>query len=383
MRRTLALLVAASMPLAAPAAQARPGDLDRGFSGDGRLAFGTSGVVAGLALAGDLRPVLTVNPTQDRGRPAWIDLTATGRVADRIAMPAPMMSARAVWSGAALDFLKAGEAALVRHGNAPAMTLTLPDATNSPSTLAIDGAGRVLVGGSSLNQPSRSAVMRFLPTGALDTTYAVAQPPSIGRIAFILPGIDGSAYVSDGERIALLDPTGQPQAGFEQGRRFTPRRDRDSRARSLDRGPDGTLLAAGDGDPTGPWIARLRADGRLDPHFGRTGHVSGGSALRRVSLTAVTHDRRGRLLAVGYRRRDGERYDAVVLRFSANGRLDRSFGKGGRTLFKLGIVPGVDFDDSSPRYVAVDRRGRIVVAGTVYDGDVPPTPYPAVARLSG
>lgn len=69
--------------------------------------------------------------------------------------------------------------------------------------------------------------------------------------------------------------------------------------------------------------------------------------------------------------------------FFADGRIDRSFGRRGRTLFKLGLVPGVRFDDSNPAQVAVDRRGRIVVAGTVYDGDVPPTPYPAVARLKG
>jgi uncharacterized delta-60 repeat protein len=181
----------------------------------------------------------------------------------------------------------------------------------------------------------------------------------------------------------LLDPAGRPQAGFEQGRRFMPERDRSGNARSLVRGPGRTLLAAGKGDQTGPWIARLHADGRLDPRFGRTGHVSGGAALRRVSLTAVTQDRRGRLLAVGNRWRDGERYDAVVLRFSANGRIDRSFGTRGRAVFKLGIVRGVHFDDSNPSAVAVDRRGRIVVAGTVYDGNVPPTPYAAVARLRG
>jgi uncharacterized delta-60 repeat protein len=272
---------------------------------------------------------------------------------------------------------------LAQRGKAVTTTLTLPDATISPATFAVDDAGRVLVGGSPSSQLSRGVVLRFLPTGALDTTYAVAQPPSIARVAFILPNADGSAYVSDGARIALLDPTGQPQAGFEQGRRFTPKRDRGALARSLVRGPGGTLLAAGNGYSAGPWIARVRADGRLDQRFGRTGHITGGTILRRVTLTAVTHDRRGRIVVVGDRRRDGERYDAVVLRFSANGRIDRSFGTNGRTLFKLGIVPGVHFDDSSPTEVAVDRRGRIVVAGTVQDGSLPPTSYPAVARLRG
>lgn len=381
MRRSLALVAASSLLLAAPAAQARPGALDRSFSGDGRLAFGTSGAVAGLTLDGDLRPVLTINPV--KARPSWITLTAAGRVADRIAMPAPMQDPRAVWSGAVISYLTEGQVVLARRGTAVTTTLTLPDATFSPAALAIDDEGRVLLAGGPGNQPSRGVVMRYLPTGALDTTYTVAQPPSIGRVAFIVPNADGSAYVSDGQRLALLDPTGKPEAGFEQGRRFTPKRDRDARARSLVRGPGDTLLAAGNGYVAGPWIARMHADGRLDLHFGRTGHVTGGAILRRVTLTGLTHDRRGRVIATGDRMRDVERYDAVVLRFSADGRIDRSFGTHGRALFKLGIVRGVHFDDSSPTAVAVDRRGRIVVAGTVQNGSLPPTSYPAVARLRG
>jgi uncharacterized delta-60 repeat protein len=383
MRRTLALVAVSSLLLVAPAAQARPGDLDRSFSGDGRLALGTTGFATGLDLAGGLRPVLTVNPDEVTGRATWITLTATGRVAGRIAFSEPLYDVRAVWSGTALTPLGAGVVRLTRPGNAAPVTLTLPDPTISPNTFAIDGAGRVLVGGTFYPELSHGVVMRFLPTGVLDTTFAVTQPPSLGPIAFILPNADGGAYVSDGERIGLLDATGQPQAGFEQGRRFTPRRDDDSRARSLARGPDGTLLVAGNGNPTGPWIARLRADGRLDQRFGRTGHVSGGTLLRRVFLTAVTQDRRGRLLVAGERRGLYERSTAAVLRFSASGRLDRSFGTGGRALFQMGIVPGVDIEQSTPAAMAMDRRDRIVVAGAVYDGELPPTPYPAVARLRG
>lgn len=382
MRRTLALLTA-SLALTASAAQARPGSLDRSFSEDGRLASSASGAVVGLTLTDGLAPLLTVIPGGDGGRPTWMTLTATGRIADRIALPASMQTLQAVWSGTAIGYLAPGEVALVRQGRAATTTLKLPDATIGPASLAIDRAGRVLIGGSSLRQPSRGVMMRFLPTGVLDTTYAVAPPPSIGRVAFILPNADGSAYVSDGQRIARLDSTGQPQAGFEQGQRLTPARDTNSRARALVPGPDGMLLAVGRSSQIGPWIARLRADGRLDPRFGRTGHVSGGMALRRVSPASITHDRRGRLLVAGNRWRDGGRYDAVVLRLSADGRIDRSFGTRGRTLFKLGFVPGVRFDDSNPAQVVVDRRGRIVVAGTVYDGDTPPTPYPAIARLEG
>ena len=96
----------------------------------------------------------------------------------------------------------------------------------------------------------------------------------------------------------------------------------------------------------------------------------------------LIRDRQGRLVV-------GGRYDdAVVLRFTANGRLDRGFGRRGRVEFRLGLVPGVKLISSTAYHLAIDRRGRIVVAGNSYTEDIvfpgnDGDPYPAVARLLG
>ena len=77
-----------------------------------------------------------------------------------------------------------------------------------------------------------------------------------------------------------------------------------------------------------------------------------------------------------------------MLRFSARGRVDRSFGTRGMAVKRLGRVPGVHIVSSSANRVAVDDRGRIVIAGQVYDEeygirDDQGQPYPAIARLKG
>ena len=76
---------------------------------------------------------------------------------------------------------------------------------------------------------------------------------------------------------------------------------------------------------------------------------------------------------------------AGVARLSANGNLDRRFGIVAK---RLGSLRGVRLIASEARHVAIDDRGRIVIAGEAYDDDYGirddlGRSYPAIARLKG
>lgn len=109
-------------------------------------------------------------------------------------------------------------------------------------------------------------------------------------------------------------------------------------------------------------VARLGRDGRYDRSFGRRGFVT--SDVDRIrsckcgtTAYGMARNSRGKILVAGYSRdpRGGRDY-LVVTRFRANGKPDRSFGRGG--IAKLRLARGISGYD-----IAVQRDGRIVVAG--------------------
>ena len=81
-------------------------------------------------------------------------------------------------------------------------------------------------------------------------------------------------------------------------------------------------------------------------------------------------------------------YQGAVARLTRRGRLDRSFGRRGVVVRQLGAARGVTLVASEVRHVAIDDRGRIVVAGEAYDDEYElrddlGRSYPAIARLRG
>ena len=101
------------------------------------------------------------------------------------------------------------------------------------------------------------------------------------------------------------------------------------------------------------------AGGVLDPSFGRGGKVitdlGGGSYVEEASAVAIQAD--GKIVATGFSNARGS-IDFAVVRYTTRGRLDTSFGSGGRVLTDLGRR-GDDFGHG----VAIQADGKIVVAG--------------------
>jgi len=129
--------------------------------------------------------------------------------------------------------------------------------------------------------------------------------------------------------------------------------------------PGGRLLLAGTAstNESRAVLFRLRADGSFDPSFGKGGTVIrsfGASGRCRVNQMVLRPD--GRILLAGQvmsRPNESPRTEALaVMRLLANGRKDRGFGRRGLVVKRLG-------QRSYASALAIEGNGRIVVGGRV------------------
>ena len=130
--------------------------------------------------------------------------------------------------------------------------------------------------------------------------------------------------------------------------------------------PDGKIVVTGESDANGNVeyaVVRYTPAGVLDPGFGAGGKVvtGFGGVGEGDSALAVVLQPDGKIVAAGQSDVD-DSSNLSLARYTPDGRLDGSFGNGGRALTPLG----------STYYWAVDaartRDGKIVVSGVV-DGD--------------
>lgn len=206
--------------------------------------------------------------------------------------------------------------------------------------LAVLADGRVLAAGVSRPRSSlsRLAFLQLLPDGARD--------PEFGENGIAVVAVHANAWMRDA-RLAL--------------------------------GPGGEIYGMADlfvGVDSGWAVVRLLADGSPDPAFGDDGVVLSLESGRYSGDIAVQED--GKVLVAGTRTRPGPAgYEAVLCRYLIDGALDLSVGAGtGCKTFNFGA--GAEQQDQAFA-LAVQADGKILVAGaaTVGVGDY----EFAVARL--
>ncbi len=194
--------------------------------------------------------------------------------------------------------------------------------------LARQPDGKILAGGRSGPLGRHNfALARFLPNGALDTTFGTA-----GKVTTDFAGRDDSI-----EALTLL--------------------------------PDGRILAvgpSGTGPTGGPFkmaLARYTKQGKPDPTFGVAGKTllsfGQSSAATAVALLAGGKFLVGGGIAMTGGGGGAANMDFAVLRFTANGKLDPTFGTAGRVT-----------TDFAQKFDGVDdlrvlTNGKIVVAGQI------------------
>lgn len=361
MRRALSAFgaVAASMALAATGAHAKAGDPDPGFGAGGRTvvdvvvhsnAFATSiaidhqgrVVVAGFfARPLLLHPVLarlTPDGSLDPGfgnggivLPQWGGPASIGGVA--VDAAGRVVLAGSVSTSTGEDFAVArllgdGEPDPSFSGDG-LTTLDGGDMTSDHGTdMALDGQGRILLSGSSM-APAFPEEQRFT---AVRVTAAGLPDASFGEDGIVVVDFGGSGAA---EAIAI-----DPQGRVVLAGTATLGEDQDFAVARLD--------STGLPDPG------LDGDGRARLGFG-SGPVDGEVA------TDVAVDANGRLLLVG---RTGPVFhsSALAARLLPGGAPDPSFDGDGR--LALGLS-----DPAAAEALAIDRDGRIVVAGLRREGE--------------
>lgn len=264
----------------------------------------------------------------------------------------------------------------------------------------------VAVGNLSPQFHADAAIVKLTPDGELDTTFG--RPDGLGgRTGWNIVDLGGSTIHDDGIAVAMqrdgrlivaartlrpagpfhyhrvavmrfttdgqLDPTfGASHDGIVVLDHFAGEQQSDYlTAIALDQrgrlpGNDSVTVVGYTASANNAFIARLTADGELDPTFGTGGRrtlqwsVSGGvhSGLNTITGARVLPD--GRLALVGTA---GDR-GFTFMRLAANGAIDTTFGSNGRTTIKFSDPSRND----EPAALALQGNGRLVAAGYAING---------------
>jgi uncharacterized delta-60 repeat protein len=252
--------------------------------------------------------------------------------------------------------------------------------------MAIDSRGRIVLAGQAYRYHDTFdyfdfLVARFTPNGTLDPAFGrggivstnfgytldTAHSVAIDSRDGIVAAGEASSYgESSSAAVARYRPGGGLDASFGDGGKLTTTFGSHVYdafyAATVD--DEGRIVAAGGGTlyHTGFTLARYSPNGVLDPSFGSTGTVQT-RFPDSAWINAVAIDRLGRIVAVGSNT-TGRVGELALARYQPDGSLDGSFGTGGQVMTPFGRetdVRGIG--------AAIDDRGRIVAAGTVYSGD--------------
>ncbi len=239
----------------------------------------------------------------------------------------------------------------------------------------VQSDGKIVLAGHSNNGSNDDfALVRYLSNGALDTTFdadgKLVTPIGSGadQALAAMQQEDGKILVAGS---AVMANTDFAIARYHADGSLDTTFDTDGKATfTVGTGTDvaygigiqssGKIVLGGDGSNDFGLI-RLNANGSLDATFGMNGRVITpvGSGTDTCYAIAIQPD--DKIVAVG-RAHNGTNYDIAVLRYTAEGRLDTTFGTGG----KIVVAPGSG--DDYAMSVALQGDGGIVVGGYTYQG---------------
>jgi len=222
-------------------------------------------------------------------------------------------------------------------GAAGRVNMTVQSFGGTIGAIAFQG-GRILLGGGTESTYGESMVYRFTHAGALDTAFA-----DNGVALLSYKPEDSEGWFSTVDAIAT-QADGKIVVGGREGPII------------MDPPPSGSLA-----------LARFTADGRLDPTFGAGGRVTTDfDGHYFASATALVIQPDGRIVAGGsalintFDPNDPNAYpsDFVAARYRADGSLDGGFGQGGRTALDV-HPPGREMLGD----LLLQPDGKLVLAG--------------------
>ena len=281
-----------------------------------------------------------------------------------------------------LAFAAAG--ALDKTFNGTGIVVTdVPGGFDSATGVALDSVGRLVVAGT-VNNPAPAkddfALARYLPTGALDTTFggsgtgmvvtdlgdwdraSAVAIDSQGRIVVV--GTRATDFGGSYRMIiARYTSAGVLDTTFHGGATIVfhdVAGDNDTFGNAVAIDDQNRIVVAGavDDGNLDFFIVRLNSDGQVDESFGRNAIAFGGDDR----VAAIAFDAQGRIVAAG------DSYDGntsvlpkgriALARLNADGSMDSSFDGDGK------LETHVEGKDTSASGLAFDGLGRIVVVGS-------------------
>ncbi|MFC4453617.1 hypothetical protein [Deinococcus sonorensis] len=258
-------------------------------------------------------------------------------------------------------------------------TMGNAEVLSEANDVAVTG-DRVFTGGYVNSSPMRPTIATFTNAGQLDKTFS-----GDGAHYLVLPDAEGGASASavtvintrpvvagwvkhnNAQRMFLVrykeDGTLDPSFGGGDGivRPSYGLGDTVARAVQYNAAAGRIGVVGSSADPAGLVrfaVAKLLPDGSMDPAFGVGGKVTTAIGSGHSGANAVVMQPNGKLLAAGYTTSPDGKTDAAVVRYTANGSLDATFGSGGRS-----VVGQNDGHHELIRGMATLPNGKIVVVG--------------------
>ncbi len=265
-------------------------------------------------------------------------------------------------------------------GRSGTVTTDFAGGTDAGAALAIQSDGDLVVAGTAqVRGKDEFGLARYGSDGRLDPAFGrggkvTTHFPGHGAQAaavlvqpdgeIVVAGTTETTFVSSDFALARYQPDGSLDTTFGVGGRvrtdFTGMEDEVSAAALQ---PDGRIVVAGatfditNGATADFALARYQPDGSLDPSFGSAGRVRTDFAGTSDQALAVAIQLDGRIIAAGRTETRSVFSDFALIRYRPGGRLDRSFGTGGKVETDFNVTDDFAFG------VAVEADGKIVAAG--------------------
>jgi uncharacterized delta-60 repeat protein len=252
---------------------------------------------------------------------------------------------------------------------------------DGPTDLAIQPDGKIIVAGWTYVHPHfHFAVARLNPNGALDATFGGDGKVTINFPWSSVDSAEGVAVQRDGKivvvgssdlksSLARLWPRGGLDRTFGAGGLVVSEFAVTDSAKAVVPLRDGRLIVGGS-----DYVLRYLSDGTLDTSFGDGGRSVDPPGPAGCSDTVVQPD--GKIVCSTYwinNDSSSKSIDVGVIRWRADGQPDATFGQGGAVSTNVEQAPTPDTGGSSEEAygVALQRDGKIVIAGRVYSRYTP------------
>lgn len=254
--------------------------------------------------------------------------TAIGNSDDRASSVTIQSDGKIVVTGSSNNNGQYTEIALVRYntngtldntfGTGGKTTIDISSSHDGATSVAIQGDGKIVIGGSSKNTPFLEfTLIRYNTNGTLDNSFGT------GGIVITDIGV-GDDYIN---KVVIQN--------------------------------DGKIVAAGiigPGSSADFALARYNTDGTLDNSFGTGGKVTTNIGVSSNAGYSAAIQANGKIIVVG-NSFNGTVYDIAAACYNTDGTLDNNFGTGGTVTTPFGPY------DAFAHSVAIQSDGKIVAAG--------------------